>query len=336
MKNSLSALLVSILFLSACTEHEPVSRNSSAQTTGSSVTVTASTEEHTPPEIVSEELYDTKPISDAYLNGDPSGLDEIQSAILSKAKEIIDETITEKMSDYDKELAIHDWLVWNVTYDKEDLNAIAAPSEHNRDPYGVLFEGSSICTGYAVTFCMFMDMLGIPCRTIHSTAHRGNEHAWNMVCFDGNWYHVDVTWDDPTPDKTNRLVKHEYFNVTDSVMREEHEWDTGEAPSADSYEYCFIVKSCKELDSFDELPSYIDELIQKKSRDGSFRVKGAVIEEKAGETVFTNGIQKDSSKLTRAISDALSQADKNRSKTITIKVSQADGEKYLLISGISA
>lgn len=338
MKKSLSVLLISILLLSACTENEPVSDASKAETTTSAAATvtTPDTEPQAPSEPEIPDLYDTKPISDAYLSGNTAGLDEIQLAILAKAKEIINEVITEGMSPYDMELAIHDRLVWDITYDEEDLNAISEPSEHNRDPYGALIEGSCICAGYATSFQMFMDMLGIQCRTIHAKAHDGAEHAWNMVCFDGNWYHVDVTWDDPVPDKKNRPVRHTYFNVTDELMLEEHEWETGDTPPADSFEYSYTVRSCRELEGLDELPDYIEELYQNKRRDGTFRVKGLEIEDKAKDTVFPKGFKKDSSDLTEKLEDTLSGLSKKRLEYLKITICEVGGEKYLYIYGINA
>ena len=45
-------------------------------------------------------------------------------------------------------------------------------------------------------------------------------HQWNMVCIDGTWYHVDVTWDDPTPDQgTHGEVSREHFLRSDDSMR---------------------------------------------------------------------------------------------------------------------
>ena len=339
MKKMLSALIISILFLSACTENEPASESSRIQTTAPKVTITASTESKLPPEPEPEpeELYDTAPISQAYLSADPAGLNEMQSAILEKAKAVIAEAITDDMSDYDKELAIHDWLVRNVTYDEENLNAISAPSEHNRDPYGALFEGRCICAGYATTFQMFMDMLGISCQTIHSTAHDGEEHAWNMVCLDDKWYHVDVTWDDPVPDKTNRPVRHTYFNVTDKLMLEEHNWNTVDVPTANSYEYSYTVHSCRELESLEELPDYIKELSQNMRRDGSFRVKGLSIEDEPKKTVFPSSFNKnDKSELMNMLTDALSGLSHEELEFLKITVTEVEGEKYLLIYGVNA
>ena len=39
-----------------------------------------------------------------------------------------------------------------------------------------------------------------------------------MVKIDGQWYHVDVTWDDPVPDKPGR-VSHENFLRSDDGIR---------------------------------------------------------------------------------------------------------------------
>ncbi len=42
-------------------------------------------------------------------------------------------------------------------------------------------------------------------------------HGWNLVKINGNWYHVDVTWDDPVPDTPGR-VNHTYFMLSDQAI----------------------------------------------------------------------------------------------------------------------
>lgn len=44
-------------------------------------------------------------------------------------------------------------------------------------------------------------------------------HTWNMVKVDGNWYHVDITWDDPTGANTLRYT---YFLVSDAQIKKNH------------------------------------------------------------------------------------------------------------------
>ncbi|MBQ1432530.1 MAG: transglutaminase, partial [Ruminococcus sp.] len=83
-------------------------------------TVTAVTEDETQAE--PEELYDTSAISAAYLSGDTSGLDEFQMEIYERAVQVMEEVLTEDMTDYEKELAIHDYIVANITYDVDNLS----------------------------------------------------------------------------------------------------------------------------------------------------------------------------------------------------------------------
>lgn len=48
------------------------------------------------------------------------------------------------------------------------------------------------------------------------------QHAWNLVKIDGNWYHVDTTWEDGNPGK--------YVSLTDDEMRKDHKWEQGGLP----------------------------------------------------------------------------------------------------------
>lgn len=37
-------------------------------------------------------------------------------------------------------------------------------------------------------------------------------HAWNLIQIDGNYYHVDVTWDDPLQDRLGYVWHNSYTN----------------------------------------------------------------------------------------------------------------------------
>ena len=114
--------------------------------------------------------------------------------LLETIKKEIDRQL-EGFSDYDKIREVHNWLIDNIEYDV-NLNA--------DEPYsisGALTEGKAVCEGYARSFKYIMDELEIPCVLISGTGTNSNgeteSHAWNYVQLDGNWYAVDVTWDDP-------------------------------------------------------------------------------------------------------------------------------------------
>lgn len=186
------------------------------------------------------ELYNTKPVSDAYLSGDTSRLSDLDKKIYDTAAEILDKIITDEMSEYEKELAIHDYIVTNTTYDVNKLGVFQDYNENSDNPYGTLVNGKAICWGYTSTFKMFMDMLEIPNIVVFAQDSDNDDHAWNMVQLDNEWYYVDVTWDDPTPDEENRPALHKYFNVTEEFLKNNrHVWDSTNLPEADSTTYSY-------------------------------------------------------------------------------------------------
>ena len=100
------------------------------------------------------------------------------------------------------------------------------------DGVRLLVEGQAICMGYANTFQLFMDLLDIPCVTVIGASGGSREdHAWNLVQLDGDWYAVDTTWDDPLGSyvgvpAANEKEHHRYFNVTSDFLRQtDHQWD---------------------------------------------------------------------------------------------------------------
>ena len=197
------------------------------------------------------EIYDDSKVISAYRNGDGSRLDAEDAFVLDKMTEIIDEIITDGMTDYEKEKAVYDWQQKWVTYGEEDLNPISAATD-NYTPYGVLRSHNAICVGNATTFKLFMDALNIPCKIIHSTEN--GEHAWNVVQLDGEWYHVDVTFDGGTASRAG----YAYFNVPDSIKDDGNwPWDHSEIPAANGTKYCYMLNNATECDNLYQIPEAI-------------------------------------------------------------------------------
>jgi transglutaminase-like putative cysteine protease len=202
----------------------------------------AATEAETAAGIITSAVeYDHDAIVAAWQNGDWSGLSEKNLAIMEICANAIDEIITGSMADHEKELAVHDWICDWVAYDEALMSnrPKTEPTPDNNNPYGALVSQTADCEGYTLSFQLFMDMLGIECTTVYGTDLWGYEnHAWNMVRLsDGEWYCVDVTWDD-TADVTNRVnapINHKYFNVTSAYMyQNDHQWDRTTVPEATS------------------------------------------------------------------------------------------------------
>ena len=161
---------------------------------------------------------------DKYYTDYPSYAKEI-SDICNRLHQIIADTISNDMNDYEKAKAIHDWIISNAEYDYDSYNDPnnAAPNTHSI--LGIIFDGKAVCAGYASTYNALCGMVGLECTYVIGEAG-GGSHGWNIVKVDGNYYHVDTTWDD-----TGGGESDEYFLKSDEFMQRNHLWEADEYPA---------------------------------------------------------------------------------------------------------
>lgn len=134
--------------------------------------------------------------------------------------EIITKHITNDMSDDDKVLKIHDYIINNTRYDINKVN------EASYTALGPLFNGTAVCSGYADLMAIFLNKFGIKNYKIAS-----NTHVWNALFINGEWLHLDLTWDDPiTKNSDVDTLQHDFFLVKTSNLLEfdtkDHKFDT--------------------------------------------------------------------------------------------------------------
>ena len=128
--------------------------------------------------------------------------------------------LTPEMSEYEMEKALHDMLAVHVTY-------VSTSNAHNA--YGALVEGKAVCEGYAEALQCLLHRVGIQSVEIfgygiNPATGLGEPHAWNAVRIDGEYYLVDLTWNDQ-----KSILLHAYFNQTSKIMAEDHEeWIIGQ------------------------------------------------------------------------------------------------------------
>lgn len=113
-------------------------------------------------------------------------------------------------SDIDKVKYVHD-LLTNIN----DYNWGAM----NQSAYSAVCYGETVCMGYAAAFQFYMQRLGIPSAIINGETKE--RHVWNIVYLDGDFYTMDVTWDDPVGNPPNTYY-YNYFNITDGTISKTH------------------------------------------------------------------------------------------------------------------
>lgn len=123
---------------------------------------------------------------------------------------------------YENIKMVHDYLVQNIEYD----TSISKGNIYN--VYGAMVKGEAVCEGYARSFKYLMDSLGISCTLVigkgTNSAGKTENHAWNYVQVDGNWYAIDCTWDDPvsTTGYVSESSKYRYFLKGSNDMIKDH------------------------------------------------------------------------------------------------------------------
>ncbi|MGQ8875030.1 transglutaminase domain-containing protein [Paenibacillus sp. TSA_86.1] len=130
-----------------------------------------------------------------------------------KVANVLKEMIKPGMTSHEKVKVIHDWIVLNLAYDT---------SLQKYTAYDGLATGSTVCQGYSLLTYRMLERVGIENRIVEGKAG-GQLHAWNLVKLDGKWYHLDTTWDDPTPDRKG-VVSHNYYLLSDKEMARDHVW----------------------------------------------------------------------------------------------------------------
>ena len=118
--------------------------------------------------------------------------------------------LTDGMSDFEKEIKIIEWLVENCSYEK-------GSNWSRSTAYSCIVLGKAQCSGYADAFLQTAKLCGLETRYVYNTAH-----AWNLIKLDGDWYHVDVTWEDPIGSSNNYgfgNLRNKYINLEDDRIR---------------------------------------------------------------------------------------------------------------------
>ncbi len=96
---------------------------------------------------------------------------------------------------------LHDWIIrhceyednengeWLGDYENHVASSVFLSYALNERGEGI---GESVCEGYSKAYTMLLAEAGIESYMLYT-----NDHEWNLVNIDGEYYQVDVTWDDP-------------------------------------------------------------------------------------------------------------------------------------------
>ena len=140
---------------------------------------------------------------------------EEQNIINEKLDSIISSNINDSMTLEQKLKSLHDYIINTTKYDI-DKNNTGESIYHSSTAYGALIEGFATCNGYADTYALILDRLGVKNYRITS-----DTHIWNAVYINDEWLHIDLTWDDPVSESGKDYLEHNYFLVDNDTLEKE-------------------------------------------------------------------------------------------------------------------
>lgn len=145
-------------------------------------------------------------LPECYLN--KADRDSYSSQINTMVNQILNNC--KDMSTVAKLAYFDNWLAEKNNYNNSA--AAGTPETIGPAPWNILsglLDGTSpVCEGYAKSFQLLCHRIGVPCVTVS-----GSGHMWNAVQADGQWYYVDVTWNDPS-NMNYAYSTREYFLIT--------------------------------------------------------------------------------------------------------------------------
>lgn len=124
---------------------------------------------------------------------------KMRNAVEAKAEQVLDEILYDGMTDYQKAVAIYNYVVNAATYDWDAYDAIVSENCHDNiavwakpvSAYGTLIEGKSVCQGDAQAYTLLARKAGLTSMMATGTMSNGGGHAWNRVWANSQWYEVD-------------------------------------------------------------------------------------------------------------------------------------------------
>ena len=125
--------------------------------------------------------------------------------------------VDDSMDEFTKAVVLHDAMALDAEYviTKRYEDGVEVYSNN----YHQMMEKWGRCETYTEVYAYLLSQVGIYSEIINSEEMN---HEWLKVRLDGTYYHVDLTFDDPIPDRLGR-VSHKYFLYSDEVFSAEDE-----------------------------------------------------------------------------------------------------------------
>lgn len=131
---------------------------------------------------------------------------------------------------------LHNFIINQVDYAYQSDGRTPESALWAHSVLGVLNSRGAVCKGYAKTFQLLLNVLGIDNVIVTGTA-QGEEHVWNLVKVGESYYCFDLTWDDLGA----RGISYRYYGLSGASFSFTH---TPETQYGIGIEFLYELPEC--------------------------------------------------------------------------------------------
>ena len=172
-------------------------------------------------------------------------------------------------SKYDTIKAVHSYFVRNFRYAYNHMN----DSRYNSGASVFLYR-ESVCEGFALAYAIVLNRMGIPCGIVMGKSNLNGQlcdHAWNIVKLGTNFYHVDVTWDICSKEKSDQNC-FDYLLLDDHLAQLDHHWNDRTLPPCLDPTQDFYARTGLLCTNQGDCIRTISKQLRRKQKNISFRL----------------------------------------------------------------
>ncbi len=255
------------------------------------------------PEIFYVSGYQIQQGKDTYLAGTYLYSKEEIDARQKKIDEYVAKCFSQMPSNtdsYGKVKYVYEYIVKNTEYQ---------PQQHeDQNICSVFISGKSVCTGYSKATQYLLNCLGINTifvtgfadtgvSTQTSSGNNGENHAWNEVCVDGNWYCVDTTWGggfskNNLSKNGEKLINYDYLLCTTDEFNTSHQTSKDlKVPVCNHSENNYFVREGAFFEKIDlsQFGKLVSSQLKKKQHTVSIKCKSVEVYNGLKKALFDEG-----------------------------------------------
>ncbi|WP_051204466.1 Ig-like domain-containing protein [Butyrivibrio sp. VCD2006] len=134
-----------------------------------------------------------------------------EQSVNAKVKQISNSLSLASKGEYDKILAVYNYVCDNVRYDNSSQTI-------KYTCYSAAINNSAVCQGYSLLVYRLLNDAGVDCRFVAGNTSTGG-HGWNIVRVGSYYYNIDATWDAGKDEE-----KYSYFMKSDKDFDDHTRW----------------------------------------------------------------------------------------------------------------